>query len=332
MNKVADRGCRWRGRAEPARIARRAPPRGVRVRRARSDSACDTSRLRCFWSNHALPFLREGWPRWPTGVLGGHVNKAQFIEALATRLGSDKKAAGNALDAVLDEIYSVVVKGEKLALTGFGSFEKRDRGARVARNPATGASVRVKKTSVPAFRAGAEFKAVVSGAKKLPKPAKKAAAAVKATPARRSAAAPGGSSASNGASGGNATPGKASATKATTSKATGAKAAATKTAPAKSAATKAAPAKRPAAKASASGAAKSAPASKATAGKATAGKATTGKATASKATAGKATAGKATAGKATAGKATAAKATAAPNGAGEPAKKTARRAPAKRSG
>jgi DNA-binding protein HU-beta len=108
------------------------------------------------------------------------VNKAQFIEALAARLDSDKKTAATALDGVLDEIYAVVVKGEKLALTGFGSFEKRDRAARIARNPATGASVRVKKTSVPAFRAGAEFKAIISGAKKIAKvPAKKAAPAKK---------------------------------------------------------------------------------------------------------------------------------------------------------
>ena len=54
-------------------------------------------------------------------------------------------------------------------LTGFGIFEKRDRAARTARNPATGATVKVKKTSVPAFRAGAEFKAITSGAKKLAK-------------------------------------------------------------------------------------------------------------------------------------------------------------------
>ena len=113
-------------------------------------------------------------------------NKADFIERLANRLGSDKKSAATALDAVLDEIYTIVSKGEKLALTGFGSFEKRDRAARIARNPATGASVRVKKTSVPAFRAGAEFKAIVSGARKLAKaaPAKKAAPAAKAAPAK----------------------------------------------------------------------------------------------------------------------------------------------------
>jgi DNA-binding protein HU-beta len=110
-------------------------------------------------------------------------NKAQFIERLAERMDVDKKTATAALDAV----YAAVAKGERVALTGFGIFEKRDRAARMARNPATGAAVRVKKTSVPAFRAGAEFKAITSGAKKLAKaPAKKAAA--KKAPARKSPA------------------------------------------------------------------------------------------------------------------------------------------------
>jgi DNA-binding protein HU-beta len=100
-------------------------------------------------------------------------NKAEFVELLANRLGSDKKSAAEALDAVLDTIYVSVTKGEKVTLTGFGSFEKRERAARIARNPATGAQVKVKKTNVPAFKAGAEFKAIVSGARKAPKAAPK---------------------------------------------------------------------------------------------------------------------------------------------------------------
>lgn len=96
-------------------------------------------------------------------------NKAEFVELLAARLGSDKKSAQAALDAVLDTIYVSVAKGEKVTLTGFGSFEKRERAARIARNPATGAQVKVKKTSVPAFKAGAEFKEITSGARKAPK-------------------------------------------------------------------------------------------------------------------------------------------------------------------
>jgi DNA-binding protein HU-beta len=113
-------------------------------------------------------------------------NKAQFIEALAERLDGDKKRAAAALDAVIDTVYSMVAKGERVALTGFGVFEKRDRAARIARNPATGASVKVKKTSVPAFRAGAEFKDITAGRRKVAKaPAKKAAAKA---PAKKAAA------------------------------------------------------------------------------------------------------------------------------------------------
>jgi DNA-binding protein HU-beta len=128
---------------------------------------------------------------------GGHVNKAQLVEALAERLGDDRKRASATVEAFLDTVYRAVQKGEKVAITGFGVFEKRDRAARIARNPATGEKVRVKKTSVPAFRAGQEFKNVVSGAKKLPKvaaakaPAKSAAtkstatkSTAKATPAK----------------------------------------------------------------------------------------------------------------------------------------------------
>jgi DNA-binding protein HU-beta len=112
---------------------------------------------------------------------GGNVNKAELIEALSARLG-DKKAATSALDAVLAEIQSAVTKGDKVAITGFGVFEKRVRGARTARNPRTGEAVKVKKTSVPAFRAGASFREMVASGK-VPKAAKAAAktTAAKAT-------------------------------------------------------------------------------------------------------------------------------------------------------
>jgi DNA-binding protein HU-beta len=119
-------------------------------------------------------------------------NKAQFIELVARRLEGDKKRAQQAVEAVIDEVQAQVARGERVVLTGFGIFEKRVRAARMARNPATGAQVRVKKTAVPAFRAGAEFKAVTSGAKKVAKaPAKKASVARKTAakaPATKAAA------------------------------------------------------------------------------------------------------------------------------------------------
>ena len=94
-------------------------------------------------------------------------NKAQFVELLAERLDGDRKRAAAALDAVIDTVYAAVARGEKVAISGFGVFERRERAARTARNPATGASVRVAASRVPAFRPGAEFKAIASGAREF---------------------------------------------------------------------------------------------------------------------------------------------------------------------
>ncbi|MFD9375102.1 HU family DNA-binding protein [Streptomyces sp. NPDC059999] len=96
------------------------------------------------------------------------MNKAQLVEAIADKLGGRQQAA-DAVDAVLDAMVRAVVAGDRVSVTGFGSFEKVDRPARYARNPQTGERVRVKKTSVPRFRAGQGFKDLVSGTKKLPK-------------------------------------------------------------------------------------------------------------------------------------------------------------------
>ena len=89
------------------------------------------------------------------------MNKGDLIDAISGRMG-DKKTAAEAVNAVLDTIQQTVAKGDKVAITGFGVFEKTVRPARVARNPATGAAVKVPKTSVPKFRAGADFKAMVA--------------------------------------------------------------------------------------------------------------------------------------------------------------------------
>ncbi|WP_052852015.1 HU family DNA-binding protein [Streptomyces avicenniae] len=177
------------------------------------------------------------------------MNKAQLVEAIADKLGGRQQAA-DAVDIVLDAIIRAVVAGERVSVTGFGSFEKVDRPARYARNPQTGERVRVKKTSVPRFRAGQGFKDLVAGTKKLPRND----VAVKKAPK------------------GSLTPGAggAAAKKATTKKAAAKKTAAKKTATAKKATTqKAAAAKKTAKKATGKKtAAKKAPAKKATATKA----------------------------------------------------------------
>ena len=96
------------------------------------------------------------------------MNKAELIDVLTEKLGSDRRQATAAVENVVDTIVRAVHKGESVTITGFGVFEQRRRAARVARNPRTGETVKVKPTSVPAFRPGAQFKAVVSGAQKLP--------------------------------------------------------------------------------------------------------------------------------------------------------------------
>ncbi|MFL6132996.1 MAG: HU family DNA-binding protein [Nocardioidaceae bacterium] len=97
------------------------------------------------------------------------MNKSQLIDALAARYEGNRKQAAHALESVIDTITREVARGEKVAITGFGSFEKRVRDARWVRNPRTGERIKAKKTAIPKFNAGAELKAVVSGAKKLPK-------------------------------------------------------------------------------------------------------------------------------------------------------------------
>ena len=126
------------------------------------------------------------------------MNKSDLIEVVSGKLG-DRKTASTAVEAVVDAITRAVAKGEKVGITGFGVFEKVERGPRTARNPATGAPVKLKKTSVPKFRPGQGFKDIVSGAKKVTAAstgravtaragnAAKAAAAAKA-PATRTAA------------------------------------------------------------------------------------------------------------------------------------------------
>jgi DNA-binding protein HU-beta len=184
------------------------------------------------------------------------MNKAELIDVLTQKLGSDRRQATAAVENVVDTIVRAVHKGDSVTITGFGVFEQRRRAARVARNPRTGETVKVKPTSVPAFRPGAQFKAVVSGAQRLPSegPAVKrgssgSGAAAKKTAAKKSPAKKAASK----------SPAKKAATKAPAKKAAPAK---------KTAAKKAAPAKKAATKSPAKKAATKAPAKKTTAKKA----------------------------------------------------------------
>jgi DNA-binding protein HU-beta len=116
------------------------------------------------------------------------VNKGQLIEALESRLGG-KKAASAAVEGLLDVIIREVAKGKKVGITGFGTFERAARAARIGRNPRTGASVKIKKTAVPKFKAGTKFRAVVADPKQLPKTTAAGARASASTAASKTAAA-----------------------------------------------------------------------------------------------------------------------------------------------
>jgi DNA-binding protein HU-beta len=96
------------------------------------------------------------------------MNKSDLIDAISGRLGG-KKPATEAVNAVLETIQSTVAAGDKVAITGFGVFEKSERPARTARNPATRETIQVPASSVPKFRPGADFKALVNAPKKTGK-------------------------------------------------------------------------------------------------------------------------------------------------------------------
>jgi DNA-binding protein HU-beta len=169
------------------------------------------------------------------------VNKSQLIDRLSERFEGNRKAASHALESVLDTITREVARGEKVAITGFGSFEKRIRPARTVRNPRTGEKIKAKKTAVPKFNAGADLKAVVSGAKKLPK------LTLTAATTGAKAATTGAKAATGGAvrTAKKAAPTRKAATQSTTAKKAPAKKTAAKTTPAKKTTTKkAAPAKK----------------------------------------------------------------------------------------
>ncbi|MEU0246722.1 HU family DNA-binding protein [Streptomyces sp. NPDC006235] len=208
------------------------------------------------------------------------MNKAQLVEAIADKMGGRQQAA-DAVDHVLDAIVRAVVAGERVSVTGFGSFEKVDRPARYARNPQTGERVRVKKTSVPRFRAGQGFKDLVSGSKKLPRGGE---VSVKKAP---KGSLTGGAGATVKKAAAKKATAKTAAAKKTTAKKAPAKKATTKTAATKKTTAKKAPAKTTTAKTTAAKktTAKKAPAKKATAKKAPAKKSTARKTTAKKTTA-----------------------------------------------
>lgn len=86
------------------------------------------------------------------------MNKTELIAEIAAKAGISKKDAEKALAATVDTITASVVKGDKVQLVGFGSFELKCRPARIGRNPKTKESIEIPASRVPVFKAGKAFK------------------------------------------------------------------------------------------------------------------------------------------------------------------------------
>ncbi len=90
------------------------------------------------------------------------MKKTELIEAIKESTGLSKKDAEKALTATIDTIIKAVAEGDKVQLTGFGTFEQRQRNARTGVDPRTGNSIDIPASKVPAFKAGKAFKDIVN--------------------------------------------------------------------------------------------------------------------------------------------------------------------------
>ena len=86
------------------------------------------------------------------------MNKTELATAVSERTGIAKKDAERAVNAALETIAEALKKGEKVQLTGFGTFEVKDREDRVGRNPKTGEAVHIPATRTPVFKASKALK------------------------------------------------------------------------------------------------------------------------------------------------------------------------------
>lgn len=86
------------------------------------------------------------------------MTKADLVDLVAKKASLTNKAAKEALQAVLDAVRDALKRGEKVVVTGFGTFSVRNRAARTGRNPQTGASIQIPARKTPGFTAGKALK------------------------------------------------------------------------------------------------------------------------------------------------------------------------------
>ena len=90
------------------------------------------------------------------------MNKSDLVAAMAAKTGDTKKSAEETLNAFVDVVTEALVKGEKVQLVGFGSFEVRKRAARKGRNPQTKEEIKIPASKAPVFKAGKALKYLVN--------------------------------------------------------------------------------------------------------------------------------------------------------------------------
>jgi len=90
------------------------------------------------------------------------LNKSELISAVAEKADLTKKDAEKAVNALFKSIEEALARNDKVQLVGFGTFEIKERAARVGRNPRTGEEIKIPATRVPSFKAGKALKEAVS--------------------------------------------------------------------------------------------------------------------------------------------------------------------------
>jgi len=90
------------------------------------------------------------------------MNKAELIEAIATKAELSKKDSEKALNAAVEAITEALKDGDKVSMVGFGTFETKTRAARIGRNPKTKAEIKIPASRVPGFKAGKALKDAVA--------------------------------------------------------------------------------------------------------------------------------------------------------------------------
>ena len=91
------------------------------------------------------------------------MTKADLVDTVASEIELSKRQAAEIVDLILNEIKNALQKGDRVALTPFGSFVVRSRKAREGRNPKTGEKIKIAARKVPAFVAGKSLKEAVGG-------------------------------------------------------------------------------------------------------------------------------------------------------------------------